>query len=373
MSYFLIDKDKIIENSKRIQKLCSRVSNLRPLYSLKANSFSFVIDLISEHVEGFSCSSVFEARLASSLIDKTKDAEITIFNPYIDPVEIFNNVEIFKDAYLTFNNIKQIKEFPKNKRLRSAKGLRVDPEISFVEDERYNPSRKSSKLGQCVDQILKDEQLNDVINSIHYLHVHNNCNSKDLSQIETTFEKIKRLAMSLNIGSINLGGGYIIDKDTKTENFESFLNENKGFDFTIEQGHSYVSKAIDLHAEVVDVFMKHNKQIAVLDTSVNHVPEVFEYQFEPDVSFDAHEGAHPVVLAGLTCLAGDIFGEYNLSRFLKKGEKVIIKDVGAYSLVKAHFFNGVNLPNIACKLSNGKVIKLKEYDYSFFRNLHTMF
>ncbi len=38
---------------------------------------------------------------------------------------------------------------------------------------------------------------------------------------------------------------------------------------------------------MIDLFRSGGTTTAVLDTTVNHLPEVFEYQFEPDV--EAHD------------------------------------------------------------------------------------
>lgn len=59
------------------------------------------------------------------------------------------------------------------------------------------------------------------------------------------------------------------------------------------------------------------------------------------------QGKYEVILAGCTCLAGDVFGEYRLNEPLKVGDKVVFKNVGAYSLIKANRFNGYALPSMA--------------------------
>ena len=84
----------------------------------------------------------------------------------------------------------------------------------------------------------------------------------------------------------------------------------------------------------------------VLDTTVNHMPELLEFDFEPDVAGHDDHGAWPYILAGCTCLAGDVFGEYDFSHSVEVGDRVVFLNAGSYSLVKAHTFNGVNLPSI---------------------------
>jgi len=65
----------------------------------------------------------------------------------------------------------------------------------------------------------------------------------------------------------------------------------------------------------------------------------------PDLCFPEN-GDKNVILAGSTCLAGDVFGEYALQAETKIGDTVVFRNVGAYSLVKANRFNGHALPNI---------------------------
>ena len=88
------------------------------------------------------------------------------------------------------------------------------------------------------------------------------------------------------------------------------------------------------------------KEVAVLDTTVNHMPEVFEYQFRPEVLGHSDAGPHEYVLAGMSCLAGDVFGEYRFDEPLRVGSRVVFTDAGAYTIVKANTFNGIPLPTV---------------------------
>jgi carboxynorspermidine decarboxylase len=59
------------------------------------------------------------------------------------------------------------------------------------------------------------------------------------------------------------------------------------------------------------------------------------------------EQAHTYRLAGLTCLAGDVIGDYSFPHELAVGDQVVFGDMAHYSMVKATTFNGVRLPSIA--------------------------
>ena len=125
-------------------------------------------------------------------------------------------------------------------------------------------------------------------------------------------------------------------------------------DIYIEPGAALVRDGGVFVASVVDLIDTDGRTVAVLDTSVNHMPEVFEYSdlpgIEPEVlghrdDLPAGEG-FGYVLAGSTCLAGDLFGTYRFAEPLAIGSRVVFPAMGAYSLVKAHMFNGQPLPNI---------------------------
>ena len=117
---------------------------------------------------------------------------------------------------------------------------------------------------------------------------------------------------------------------------------------------------------MVDVFERGRKHIAILDTSVNHWPEVFEYQFEPDVVGHVHRGRYEYILAGCSCLPGDLFGEYAFDQPLEVGSRVVFANAGGYSLVKAHMFNGINLPTIYTLTEAGDLVMRKQFTYDDF-------
>jgi Diaminopimelate decarboxylase len=53
---------------------------------------------------------------------------------------------------------------------------------------------------------------------------------------------------------------------------------------------------------------------------------------------------------------------------LQPGNRIIFANVGAYMLVKANMFNGINLPTIYSLDSSNELHLQKEYDYAQYRN-----
>jgi carboxynorspermidine decarboxylase len=251
-------------------------------------------------------------------------------------------------------------------------GLRINTELSFAKDSRYDPSRIPSKLGIPLSS-LKDLLENDAmsIQNVGGLLIHSNCESEDFGQLLMTVQHVESQIPGLleQINWINLGGGYLFDESTDWSPFEeavALLTKKYDLEVFFEPGRGVVGEAGYIVSSVVDVFESGKKSVAVLDTTVNHMPEVFEYQYRPPVIQESPSGPYKYILAGATCLAGDLFGEYSFDSPLEIGSRVVFEDQGAYTLVKANMFNGINLPAIYVLKSDGELELVREFDYQDF-------
>jgi carboxynorspermidine decarboxylase len=256
--------------------------------------------------------------------------------------------------------LNQFQRYGETAQAQSSIGLRVNPKLSFLQDARFDPCRQHSKLGVALEDIVHLEQ-------IQGLHVHTVFSAIDFTPLIKTIDKLRNhLGMGLaELEWINIGGGYLFNQITDYHPFVelvTLLKHDYGLDVYIEPGKAIVGKAGHLVATVLDSFVSDGETIAVLDTSVNHNPEVFEYQRQPELHEHDLKGSYTAILAGCTCLAGDVFGKYQFKKLLAVGDKVIFKNVGAYSLIKANRFNGYNLPDLY--LGNSlHVKKIKHFDY----------
>jgi carboxynorspermidine decarboxylase len=163
----------------------------------------------------------------------------------------------------------------------------------------------------------------------------------------------------------------LFDEDTDTRPLEqaiSLVKEKYNLEVIIEPGATVVREACYIVSSVIDIISSNEKTIAVLDTTVNHMPEVFEYQYRPDIVEEYKNGNYSYILEGSTCLAGDHFGEYNLDSPLEIGSNITFTGMGAYTMVKAHMFNGINLPSIYALTEGGDLELQKQYTYEDFRS-----
>lgn len=356
--------------SKYIKYLSSTLVSdfCHTLLPLKSFTIPRVLELIAPHFYGFTASSMFETQLALSVL-QSKD-RIHFTSPCVKDDEIERLVE--SCGYISSNSFSQFEKFHRISNSNCNLGIRVNTEMSFVRDQRYDPCNIRSKLGIPVSAVKK--LLNShpgLFKNVSGLLMHSNCESEDFGELLTTVKDIDSNIPVLlkQIDWINLGGGYLFDETTNWAPFEEaahLLKSKYDLEVFFEPGKGIVGEAGYIISTVVDVFESGDKNIAILDTTVNHMPEVFEYQYKPSIMQESKTGKYRYILGGASCLAGDLFGEYSFDEPLKTGSKIVFEDMGAYTLVKAHMFNGINLPTIYLQNMDGELELIREFDYEDF-------
>lgn len=359
---FVVDEITALKAFKALADLGENCG-CKVLYSIKALPLTAVLEIAKFYIDGFSVSSLFEARMADEILAGQGSLHLT--TPGIRPDEIDELASVC--SHISCNSLGQYRQVDNASKNRASLGIRVNPQLSFADDARYDPCRVHSKLGVNLDDLLNCE-LSKKIKGLHFHTVFSATNYLPLIQ---TVAKLRQ-TMGANIGRLdwlNIGGGYLFDEIGDNACFIEMVRKLKAdFDVEIyiEPGNAVIGKSGCLLTTVIDCFTSEGKAIAILDTSVNHHPQVFEYQRQPELAEHDSNGLYSFVLAGCTCLAGDLFGEYRFSEPLKVGDKLVFKNVGAYSLVKANRFNGYNLPDIYLT-NTGKVSRIKQHTYLHYR------
>lgn len=83
---------------------------------------------------------------------------------------------------------------------------------------------------------------------------------------------------------------------------------------------------------------------------------------------DALAEAHYCYIpAGAMYFAGAVFGEYAFDSALAVGSKVTFTAIGAYTLIRSHMLDGINLPTIYTLTPERELTLQKRYDYEDFR------
>jgi carboxynorspermidine decarboxylase len=366
---FIVDESVLLQSGRGLAKM-AQGNNIKLLLSLKSFATDDYLRLMAQLVEGFSASSLFEASLVREVVGDNGKVHIT--TPGLKPDEIGQIAEL--SDYIAFNSLSQWGLFKDAVKGQVNCGLRVNPQLSIVKDSRYDPCRRHSKLGVPIDQLKTALSQNSTcLEGIHGIHFHTNCDSVDGAALLATVRGIEKKLDPLlyRLEWMNMGGGYLLEKLEKYDDFCEairILQSKYDLEVFVEPGAAFVREAGFLVSTVLDLFSSDGKKVAILDTTVNHMPEVFEYQFEPDVAGHVDEGRNSYILAGCTCLAGDVFGEYSFETPLEIGSRVVFSNVGAYTLVKANMFNGINLPTIYTYTQDGKLKVNKQFSYEDFKS-----
>ena len=359
---FVLNEAQLLQNLTTLASIREQ-SGCKILYAIKALPCVKVLEIAKPFVNGFAVSSLFEAHLAREVL--AGEGEVHLTSPAFLAQELYELSALC--THINFNSLSQHARFSDAVEAQTQVGLRVNPKISVACDERFNACRQHSKLGVNIDTLWHSNH----IEQIQGLHFHTVFGATDFKPLLETIEKLRSyFGNSLkNLKWLNFGGGYLFHK---IENHQPFidlvidLKRELNIDCYLEIGNGVVGNAAQIVASVIDVFESDSKTIAILDTSVNHNPEVFEYQRSPIVREHNENGRFSAILAGGTCLAGDIFGQYRFQHPLQIGDQITFENVGAYSLIKASRFNGHNLPSIYLQRENGQIELIKAYGYQDF-------
>ncbi|HRC72696.1 MAG TPA: carboxynorspermidine decarboxylase [Candidatus Competibacter sp.] len=357
--YYLIDESKLLRNLEIIQQV-REISGAKSVLALKCFSTWGVFDLMRQYLDGTTSSSLYEARLGYEEFGKEVHAYSVAFSEKeVKAVRKFANKVIF-------NSLSQLKlYYPLVSDMRL--GLRINPGISYSHFDLADPARKCSRLG-VIDkgEIMK---LAPVLSGVMF---HFNCENGNFKNIATAIDSIGESYGALldKLDWVSFGGGIYFTKagyplDEFCKKLKEF-SEKFGVQVYLEPGEATITQCAELVTTVLDVV--HNEiDIAVVDASVEaHMLDHLIYRTNPRIA-SPEPGRYRVMVAGRTCLAGDVFGEYKLKTKLKVGGEVRIADAAGYTLVKKNWFNGLAMPAIAVRRLDGTVELLRKFRYKDFK------
>ena len=363
---YIVD-ERLLEKNLKILKDVMDKTGCKILLAQKAFSMFSLYPMIGRYLSGTAASSLFEARLG---FEEMKGKEVHIYAPAYREDEFDEIIKICD--HIIFNSFSQWQKYKdkiKDAERKIECGLRINPEYSEIETEIYNPCAAGSRLGITIDN-FRDEDLT----GIDGLHFHTMCeqNSDVLKRtIEVVDRKFGKYIKKMKW--INFGGGHHItrpdyDIDTLIECI-MYIKNKYNVEIYLEPGEAIALNAGYLAARVLD-FVKNNIDIAILDTSAAcHMPDVIEMPYKPKIVGAGEPGDYPHIyrLGGLTCLAGDIIGDYSFKEPLKEGDILLFTDMAIYTMVKNNTFNGVNLPAIATYNDEDGLKIIKTFGYEDFK------
>jgi carboxynorspermidine decarboxylase len=360
---YVVDTRLLEKNLKLLREVQDK-AGCKILLALKGFSMHNTFPLVGKYLEGVTSSSLFEARLGHEYMGK----EVHIYAPAYKDSEIDEIMSYC--GHIVFNSVSQFHKF-RNKAfaLGIECGIRINPEYSEVETEIYDPCATNSRLGTTLQNLEGAD-----LDGLSGLHFHTMC-EQNSDTLERTLKVVEEKFSHFfdKIKWINFGGGHHITKPNydveKLINVIKKFKEKYDLEVYLEPGEAVALNTGYLVAEVLDI-VKNNMDIAILDTSAAcHMPDVLEMPYRPEIEngFLPSEKEYTFRLAGHTCLAGDVIGDYSFEKPLKIGDKLIFKDMAHYSMVKNNTFNGVNLPSIMV-MDENDITLVKSFNFDDYKS-----
>lgn len=360
---YLLESSKLLENLKVFENIQKR-TGCKIILALKGFAMWGAFDLIRPYLHGATASSLHEAMLAKEL-----GREVHVYAPAYKESEFTQLMQLAD--HMTFNSMSNWQRFQAHIQASDktiACALRINPEISEVKTDLYNPCALGSRLGIIAAQMPAQ------LDYIEGLHVHALCGSDDqalarlLAVIEDKFSHWLPQIKWLNLG----GGHHITRDDYDVEHLIQLLthfSKKHDLQLYLEPGEAVGWQTGYLQATVLDIV--HNDiDIAILDVSAAaHMPDCLEVPYRPDVR-DAQEAgvlAHTYRLGGASCLAGDVMGDYSFAQPLEVGKNIVFEDMIHYTFVKNNTFNGLQLPALLMQHLDGQIEILRQFSYEDYK------
>ena len=360
---YIVDK-RLLEDNLRILAYVQKEAGCKILGALKGFSMYHFFPLMGEYLAGITSSSLHEAKLGYEEMGR----EVHIYAPAFIEGE-FDELLGICDHFV-FNSFDQFEKY--GNRVKAAGGecgIRINPEYSEIKTDIYNPCFTYSRLGVTLNNFNES-----LLEGVDGLHFHTMCeqNSDTLDRtmdvIEEKFGKYMHRMKWINFG----GGHHITREDYDIELLIKVIRhvkETYDVEVYLEPGEAIALNTGFLAVSVLDV-VNNGMEIAILDTSAAcHMPDVIEMPYRPEIIGAGKPGElpHTYRLGGLTCLAGDVIGDYSFNEPLKPGDRLVFTDMAHYTMVKNNTFNGVNLPSIAIADDTGIEI-IKTFGYEDYKS-----
>jgi len=359
--YYLIHERKLIKNLKTIERIRNN-SGAKCVLALKCFSTWSLFPLIKKYIDGTTSSSLYEARLGREKFGK----EVHAYSVAFSSDELWK-VRQYADKII-FNSTSQLKRYYKSISSLNI-GLRINPQISFSHFDLADPAGKFSRLG-----VVDKKSLLEIAPLIQGLMFHFNCENDNFNNLASNIDFISRVYGGLlkKMEWVSLGGGiHFTKKDYPVKKLIKLLKDFSskfGVQVYLEPGEAIITQSAELVTKVVDIV--YNKiDIAIVDSSTEaHMLDLLVYRVAAKIDKSSDQGKFEYIIAGRSCLAGDIFGTYRFKTRLKVGSIIRVSDAAGYTMVKKNWFNGLKMPSIVIKKKNGSLRLIRRFEYKDFLN-----
>lgn len=353
---YVLDESQYINNLKRLKHIQDR-TGCEILLAIKAFANPYYLAISNDYLSGVSASSLYETQLAHSVITN----DIHVYSPAFKAEEL-DQIQLMAN-HIVFNSWPQWLRYRDSISKQVSCGIRINPAYSEIDQPLYDPCRPRSRFGVHPEVIQS-------LDGLSGFHVHALC-EQHVDVLERLWGHIDdQFGQWLpDLDWINLGGGHLLTDPTynidRLIDFITMVQNRYGVRVILEPGTGVVVDVGYLVASVLDI-IERDGLIAILDTSATaHIPDILEMPYHPRI-LGQSQGKYTYQLTGVTCLSGDIIGDYGFDAPLAIGDRVVFEDVAPYTMVKNTTFNGIALPDIYNYTCEKKLVSMKQFGYSDF-------
>ncbi len=380
--YYLTDESIIAKNYERLKQAYSALKIPTIIaYSVKANFNPFILNFLSKLDSYFDVTSPEELYFLLKSGGRPENVIYTSVTETEDEYRSVMSKGVRRIVVSSMRGMYNAIEASKLLNVVPEISIRVNPEVQVRAEVRS--AMKVSKFGVPLNgtnpesaykmaKILVNER------SVKFggFHFHLGSQLEDPNAYNLALEKIKQLIfklkkeMEFKISFLDIGGGTPVNYGVKVPTPEEIVKtisdkineliEVNGDFFTlaVESGRYIVAESTSMVSKIVNVKYYGNKKIIYLDSGYHYLLDIALLQqvYPLEVVGGKENGEDKPIVAGRLCDSMDVFqvGPESKLGGAEPGKLVLIKNVGAYSIVFNMPFHSQVKPAVVYKTSDGK-------------------
>ncbi len=363
--YYLIDEHILRANYEKLKNAYSGFNGKTIIaYSIKANFNPYVLNFFSGTEINFDVTSPEELYF---LLKSGGNPERVIYTSVTEGLNEFKEVlskGVKRVIVSSLNGLNNLISAAHELNKVPEVGIRINPEVQVKAEVKS--SFKISKFGvplsgsgpETAIKLLKIIESNSNV-TFGGFHFHLGSQIEDPSAYVQAFDKLRvflrraKKEANFELKFLDIGGGTPVNYGIKVpspedigmqnvEKMNELINETgKSFDLIVESGRFLSAESTMLVSKIVNSKIYNNKKIIYLDTGYHQLldiallQQIYPIEVIPSGESSSKSQDEKPLVAGRLCDSMDMFQVGPESRLAEAeiGKLVIIKNVGAYSIV----------------------------------------
>ena len=355
--YYIYSQAKI---SDSYNKLKDAVDS-KIYFAVKSNSNQAILKLMNNLGAGADVVSIgelkrsLEAGIISSKIvyegvGKSKEDLIFAINANIKQI----NIESLEEIDL-------IDQISRSLQKKINVGIRLNPNIDSKSIDKISTGKNTDKFGISIEDINTIENFLNSSKNLNLISIscHIGSQINEIEVFENVFKIMKEAAKQFiekgfKIESVDLGGGMgvkynaddkVLDLDLLKKEIKKYFSDVP-YEISFEPGRYLLANAGILVTSIITTKINGGINYLITDAGMHSLirPALYNSYHSIEVFKKNKLKECKYTIAGPICESSDIFAKNILLPEQKTGNKLIIRDVGAYGAVMASNYNSRGLP-----------------------------